>query len=175
MQSEDCRALKLSTRGKSCGTNFTRLTFCESNVSRSKFPWCENFQLLHESEPLHILFHLKEIKKAPLFSVRFPWHIHFPSYCFIFILVICALNWSGHKSRCPIKFTHAAILLSQRRSSDARAHPVDKALPREWIWWLQLFDKLWVGCACVGGLMWYPENRIWILDCYLPRGWERLE
>lgn len=156
----------------------------KDKLSRIEFLWvyqsCDDVEtfsfsslLLQEgSEPPHILFHLGLKKKktnltfllTAVSMASSSSHIHFPSYCFTFILIICALNWSGHKSKCTIKFTHAAILLSQRRSSDARTHPVDKALPRRWIWWLRLrWETDSVGsdasvCVCVcRGLMWYPK------------------
>lgn len=144
-QSEDCRALKTFHTGRALGQTSpdwvsVSLMWVYQSFRDAKTP---SFQLLQEVS--HFTSHFILRKNINLNSSRcgfhsfFSSHSHFPSYCFIFIPVICATNWSEHESGCTIKFTHAATLLSQRRSSDARTHPVDKALRCRWIWrlWFQ--------------------------------------
>lgn len=123
---------------------------------------------------LHILFHWQRNLKLTVLaavSMAFLLVTHAASSALPHIY-LCYLRWvvqdinEGVLSNSPTLqiYSHKGVWY------DARTHPVDEALPRR-------PDT----SGCVGGWVRMcgvnvtSPNRIWILDCYLPKAWRRLE
>lgn len=115
-----------------------------------------------------------------LLFVLFPSRIRFPLYCFIHIFPLSVLSVGRDTneaalSNSPVRANHKGILQMQRHILLTRYYHADGCNGYG-------FDE--EAAALAGMCVWLPENvlgvnmiswnRIWFLDCYLPRSWERL-